>query len=138
MEFRILETNQEHQYKETFEKLREMKRSLRARSTKLVNDEPGGLNKESAIELIHEAAATGNQQVKVSGDSTEGVHYTGDNSAFSVSVPVSDLPQNDAERAARLVHLYQDQVERGILSEDASSDADDEIRRLREKRRPNG
>ncbi|MGI8991369.1 MAG: hypothetical protein ACR2I2_17525 [Bryobacteraceae bacterium] len=111
-----------------------MRRAVNAKTTKLVHDNPGGLDKVSAVEQIHAAAATGNQKVRLSGESTAGDRLSGSNEHFSLSVPDDALPTDDVERAVHLVRLYQDYLERGIIPEDVAADRDEKMRRLREKR----
>ena len=135
LEFAILDTNQEYQMLDTFRALRQLKSSIHSKSTRLIHDDSVGLDKDNALEQINAAAASGNQKVVLSGKSPEGADIRGDNEQFRLSVHPESLPENEAERAIDLVELYQNNVESGILTEDASASTDDEIRRLWEKRR---
>lgn len=131
LEFRILPTNQEWQMGSTFEAIRKMRQSLDARDTKLVHQNPAGLDKQMAAEQINEAAATGNSEVDLAGTTPQGDRVKGNNRDFSLQVPAAGLPEKDADRAVRLVNLYNDYFERGIISEDVAGDTDDKIRRVR-------
>jgi len=130
LEFKILPTNQEWQMGSTFEALRRMKQSLEASDTKLVHQNPAGLDKQSAIAQINEAAATGNSEVELSGISPEGVRLRGNNRDFSLQAPVEGLPEKDIDRAVRLVNLYETYFQQGIISTDVAADADEKIRRV--------
>lgn len=135
LEFRILPTNQEWQMGSTFEAIRQMRQSLDARDTKLVHQNPAGLDKQSATEQINEAAATGNAEVELSGTTPEGVRLKGNNRDFSLKAPVTGWPERDVDRAVRLVNLYNDYFEQGIISEDVAADTDDKIGRVRRRGR---
>jgi len=123
VEFKILATNDEFQMQHTYEELRSLKRSIGAKSTKLVHDNPEGLDPKNTMEQIHAATATGNQKAVLAGISHDGVKLRGNNDDFKVSVPV-DLPSEDPARAAQMVELFKDQTERGIIAVDVPSDAD--------------
>jgi hypothetical protein len=137
LEFRILDTNAEYQQKETFEQIRAMRKAIDAKVTKLVHDNAAGLDKKDAVEQIHAAAASGNQRVHLSGESTTGDRLRGNNEHFSLSIADEGPPQDDIERAIHMVRTYQDYVLRGIISEDVAADNADKMRRLREKRNRN-
>jgi hypothetical protein len=133
LEFGIVDTNAEFQMKETFEALRRMKQSLHSKSTKLTHHDRTGLDKDQTAEQIHAATASGNETVKISGESPDHVRLRGDNHSFTLRVPLGALPERDVDRAIRLVTMYQEYVERGILSVDAPANADAAIRNLRKK-----
>lgn len=133
LEFTIKDTNAEYQMKDTFEELRRMKTSVHSTSTKLVHLDRKGLDKVNAVEQIHAAAASGNEAVKLAGESVEHVKLRGDNHNFNLQVPIDSLPADDAERAFVLVRLYRENIESGILSVDVGADTDDAIQKLRER-----
>jgi len=124
VEFRIVATNDEFQMEKTYEDLRSLKKSIGAKSTKLVHDNPAGLDQKNTIEQIHAATASGNQQAVLSGVSPEGATLRGNNDDFKVSVPADGLPAGDAPRAARLVELFKEQTESGIIKVDAPPNAE--------------
>lgn len=129
--FKVLPTNQEWQMGPTLEAIRQMRKSLKARDTKLVHRNPAGLDKENVAEQITEAAATGNSEVELKGTTPEGDTVTGNNRDFSLKVSAEGLPEREIDRAVRLVGLYKDYLERGTISEDVAEDTDDKIRRVR-------
>jgi hypothetical protein len=131
LEFKILPTNQEWQMGSTFEAIRQMRQSLDARDTKLVHQNPAGLDRQKVAEQINEAAATGNSEVELTGTTPEGNRVKGNNRDFSLQVPAAALPEKDIDKAVRLVSLYKDFFEQGIISEDVAADSDDGIRRVR-------
>jgi hypothetical protein len=131
LEFKILPTNQEWQMGATFEAIRQMRKSLDARDTKLVHQNPAGLDKQNVDEQVNEAAATGNSEVELTGTTPEGDRLKGNNQDFSLQVPAAGLPERDIDRAVRLVNLFNDFFERGIISGDVAEDTDDKIRRVR-------
>ena len=133
LEFRILDTNQEFQMRETYRQLREMKDSIHSRKTKLTHSNPAGLDKGEAIEQIHASAATGNQSVKLAGAAPDGAKLRGDNNSFQVHVHTDDLPQAADARARRLLEIYYHQVQQGTLAADEAAENADRIRELRER-----
>jgi hypothetical protein len=111
LEFRIIDTNQELQMRETYQQLRAMKHAVRSQNTRLIHDSAEGLDKIEAIDQINAAAATGNQEVKLSGETPDGTKLSGDNHKLKLQIPSDDLPENPAQRAERMIGLYEQQVE---------------------------
>jgi len=133
LEFRIRDTNQEFPMRETYQRLREMKHSLGSQNTKLLHSNPQGLNKEEAMEQIHASAAGGNQSVQLAGSAPDGTKLRGDNDHFKIQVPVDDLPADPRERALRMITIYNQEREQGVIVEDAADDSAAKIQRLRER-----
>ena len=129
--FKVLPTNQEWQMGPTFEAIRQMRKSLQARDTKLSHRNPAGLDKETVAKQIDEAAATGNAEVELKGLTPEGDTVTGNNQDFSLKVSAEGLPEKEIDRVVHLVSLYQDYFEKGIISEDVAENTNDKIRRVR-------
>ena len=128
VDFKFLDTNQEFPQLETHRQIREMKRRFEAKSTTLAFGSKNGLDRVELAGQIHNAAAAGNETVRVYGKSVEGADLKGNNEDFSVSLPVDNLPEDEAQRAAQLARTYQDSVQSGILIEDVREDSARKIR----------
>ena len=132
IQFNLLEPNQEISGSRIWEKLREMKREVNASDTALVHKSKGGLNIKQAQEQLHDAAATGNQTVRLNGLDHEGNILRGNNTSFQYTVDMPDLPIDDDERAESMYEEFEDLIDTEALSIDENEDADaaDKIRDL--------
>jgi len=133
LEFRILDTNQELQMQETYQRLREMKDSIGSKKTKLIHSNSAGLDKTQAKEQIHASAATGNQEVKLTGTASDRTRVSGDNQHFKLQVPLGDIADDPFERARQLVETYRRQIEQGTLAEDTAQDFEEKLQSLLER-----
>ncbi|MEW8194562.1 MAG: hypothetical protein AB2793_12700 [Candidatus Thiodiazotropha sp.] len=115
IEFRFIEPNDEIDGEEMFDEIREYFGGLEPKNTKITSSNPDGLNKEKAVDVIHDATAGGTQEVKLVGVDEHGNQVKGNNEKFRVAVEVKDVPATKRGLTNRLFELFADLVEDGVL-----------------------
>lgn len=122
IEFRLLTPNQEIPGHEIWRGLAGLKQSIDSESTTVAHRNRGGLDKQSAVSQIHDAAAAGNQRVTMRGHDPEGNVLQGNNESFKVRIPITDLPDESAERSRMLWERFGELVARGYLKIDEAAE----------------
>ena len=118
VELRLIKPNDDIDGAETFRALREYLDDVNPKSTKVVTSNPDGLNRESATNLIHDASAAGNQEVKLSGIDVEGNRLDGNNEQFKLTVHIEPIPQTSDLLAKKLFATFEALVSRGMIRVD--------------------
>ena len=106
IELRLVKPNDDIDGAETFKALRDYLDEANPQSTKIVTSNPDGLNRESAINIIHDASAAGNQEVKLSGIDIDGNRLDGNNEQFKIAVKMDSVPQATAQLAKNLFTTF--------------------------------
>jgi hypothetical protein len=117
LEFAVLRPNQEIRAAEMWQGIEERRRRLDARRTIVAHDNGEGLDRTAAVEEIQEAAATGNERVRVSGKDLAGNPLKGDNEHMKTEI-VAELPDPPLAKAAQLVTKYEELITTGVLAAD--------------------
>ncbi len=131
VQFDVLQTNQEIQAEQLWRGLEERRSRIHAAKTTVTHKNTTGLDKEEAATQIAEAAATGNQHVRLSGKDHDGNTLKGDNENLRLSVNLPNPPEHPAARAETLINKYDQLTDKGILRTDGST-AVPLVTRLRE------
>jgi hypothetical protein len=118
LEFQLFRPNQEIRAALMWQGLEERQAQIGSSKTIVSHVNPKGLEKNAAAEQISEAAATGNEHVRLSGKDHDGNTLKGDNEELKLEVTIPDLPEDDHARAERLATAYNGMVENGILIPD--------------------
>ncbi|WP_420347214.1 hypothetical protein [Pelagibius sp.] len=133
VELTLLRPNQEIQGGEWWQQLRDKNHAIGAEKTKIVHRNPKGLQADEASKEIHDAAAAGNQTVKLDGKDRQGNILRGNNESFRYSVPIETLPVDRSKRIKLIYEKFKRLVQSKTITLDASSaNADTVLRRLRD------
>ncbi len=68
----------------------------------IIASDPKGLNKDEAARKIGEASEGHNTTILVDGEDDAGLRMKADNEEFALSVPIEDVPSDDAAPAISL------------------------------------
>lgn len=117
IEFRVLKPNQETQASLVFEGLQELRRNINSNRTIVTHFNKDGLDKEAAAVQIQDAAASGNEKVRLVGKDEAGNKLRGTNDDIKLEMSIS-LPDSDPAKADTLARSYEALVESGALSPD--------------------
>ena len=115
VELRLVKPNDDIDGAETFRALREYLDDANPKSTKIVTSNPDGLNQASAINIIHDASAAGNQEVKLSGIDVEGNRLEGNNEQFKLTVDIELIPQESDLLAKKLFATFKALMSSGMI-----------------------
>jgi hypothetical protein len=130
LEFRLLDTNREFQMRGPYQKIREDKQALGAKTSKLIYDNPEGMSKDEVTNQIEISASTGNQAVVVAGVSADGTKVRGNNDKFRMLIPATDLPDAPRDKSFRLLERFREHAVNGSISLDLSEDTGNRIRQI--------
>jgi hypothetical protein len=117
IEFQLIQPNAEINAAAIWQGLEQRREQIHAQRTIVSHENSHGLDKTAAVEQIEEAAASGNQRVKLAGKDVEGNPLQGDNDKLRVQTEM-DLPQEDAAKAQLLANKYQTFVRTGFIRPD--------------------
>lgn len=110
LELRLIRPNDDIDGEKTFQDLREYLDGIDPKTTKLISSNPDGLDKAKAIEVIHDASAAGNQEVKLSGLDAEGNNLDGNNDNFKVTAELEEIPPTNSGLAKKLFRRFTELV----------------------------
>jgi len=105
IDFRLLRPNPTIDAEDTFKDVRGILENIGANSGKLsASNNTDGLDKDTAITVINDAAKGGNSDITLKGTDEHGAILSGSNEDFKVSVPLDSVPQT---RPGLVRKLYQ-------------------------------
>ncbi len=120
LELTLVKTNQEIQGKEVWKKVRGMSEDIKSSKTTVTHRNKDGLETDQAAAQIHDAAASGNQLVKLNGDDLEGNILKGNNDKFSYSVPLAEIPEERENLVKKMYDVFKHAREEGTITTDVS------------------
>jgi hypothetical protein len=115
IEFRLVKPNDEIDGAEIFREVRDYFGGMDPKQTKITASNKEGLDKDKAIQIIHDASAAGNQEVTLKGTDPDGNRMTGNNDEFKVAVEVRELPETLRGKARKAYGLFEGLVEDGLI-----------------------
>jgi len=115
IEFRMVRPNDEIDGAEIFREVRDYFAGMNSKQTKIISSNNEGLDKEKAIQIIHDASAAGNQEVTLRGADHEGNRITGNNEKFKIDVKIQDFPATSKAKAMKAYELFVSLVEEGLI-----------------------
>ncbi len=115
VEFKIIDTNDEIDAGELFQKIRDTFEDLHSTQTKIVSSNPKGLNVETAKEITKEATKSGYQEVKFNGEDIEGNRLVGDNESFALRASLDEIPATDTAIANSLIDRFDHLQDEGLI-----------------------
>jgi len=121
--FRMVKPNEEIDGAEVFREVREFLGSMNPRNTRIITRNADGLDKQGVVNVIHAAAAAGNQEVTLVGKDGHGNKMTGNNDEFKVVVEIRELPATKLGLTRSLYSLFRDLVEDGRIKVDQQTAA---------------
>jgi hypothetical protein len=112
------DTNDEVQFQEVFQQLREARTAVGAEKTEVVHRQKEGLDHANAVAQISGASETGNAEISLRGVDAEGNTLTGNNDSFKIAIPIPPLPA-DVQGAGKVVYgVFKGLVEGGKVAID--------------------
>ena len=118
VEFRLIRPNQEIDRKRVWRDIRNVSSELGSNTTTLIQENSDGLSKSEAVKQVHDAGATGNQIVKLIGKDENGNVIRGNNESFKLSVPLTEVPNEDVLLASKLFSTFSTLVNKGTIQLD--------------------
>lgn len=116
VELHILKTNHEMDGATVFQELKKQIEPMEADTSRLKISSKDGLEKQATIDTVKAATKTGNQRAIFRGEDSEGNNLDGDNSNFSISSPVDEIPNNKSDLIGKLYKRYKELVESGVIT----------------------
>jgi hypothetical protein len=121
VQFKLLRPNDDIDAQEMFRDFRAFMEDLDPKTTRISVSNPEGLDKQHAVEAIHAASASGNQEVTLSGTDNHGNQIRGNNDRFKIGVEVSAPPRAKRRLAGTLYELFEELQDEGTIRIDSPS-----------------
>jgi hypothetical protein len=131
IEFELIKPNSETDGHAIWQQWRQMNGRLEPDKTVVRTDRAEGFDLAEAGKQIADAAASGNQRVRLIGRDENNNKLDGDNDSFKVVAPITDPPSGRRELASRLYTAFTSLLVAGTIRIDApADDVRAKIRRL--------
>ncbi|MGV2124069.1 hypothetical protein ACQZ4R_13380 [Agrobacterium vitis] len=130
IDFRLIRPNDELDASATLNKVRQFGLSLNATNTKIIADNPKGLDKAASAKIIANATENGNQDINLSGKDVYGNTLKGNNESFELSVDNVEPPEGLDHRSQFLFDIYKNLVDSAAIKAPALSQGMELVRRL--------
>ncbi|WP_158044891.1 hypothetical protein [Skermanella pratensis] len=115
IEFELVKPNQEFDGHEIWQELKQYNERLEPDKTFVRTERAEGFDHKEAIKQINDAAASGNQRVRLKGIDADRNRLEGNNESFRVSTKITEVPDTQDGLVARLYQAFTNLLTSGAI-----------------------
>lgn len=115
IEIRLITPNDEFHAGDTLNQMRDLFLDMGSQNTKVISTNKDGLNIPKTISAVNEIAASGNQDVQLSGIDKNGNALSGDNDEFKINSPIEEVPASRKTLNKTLLNKFNELVSSGAI-----------------------